>query len=233
MSWMDLSSTATMVAAQEGEEPSRKLMVWSAALHLLVVTGVFVIAMGMRAFVEIPDETSWYWISVLVLICIWSIGLVCARHAVLAFLAVMLGMVVTGTAVYIWDQTVLDGIAFNGSGLILVMETIVFGGICMDQGKRAVYLALLAPPAWAFLIGYFGEGTSIESGEWGMLVGLTGAVIGFLHARLAEQSIIYRHGSDQYFSAVLTRRAEGLRYGLMAFFSERMRRSMAAQLDNT
>jgi len=222
-----------MVAAQEGEAPSRNLMVWSAALHLLVVAGVFVIAMGMRAFVEIPDESSWYWISVLVLLCIWTIGLFCARHAALSFLAVVVAMVAMGTTVFVWDQTVLDGIAFNGAGLILVMEAIVFCGIWMKQGNRAIYLALLAPPAWALLIGYFGEGTSIESGEWGMLAGLTGAVIGFLHARLAEQSIIYRHGGDQYFSAVLTRSAEGLRYGLMAFFSERMRRSMAAQLDNT
>jgi hypothetical protein len=233
MSWMDLSSTAAQVAVQEGEESSRRLLLWSAAIYLLVVAGVFLSAMGMRAFVEIPQETHWNWISLLVVILIWTMGLFCGRHAALSFAAVMATMVASGVTVFVWDQTVLDGIAFNGAGLILLMEAIVFSGIWLQKKRPAIYLALLMPPAWALGIGYLGEGTAIESSEWGVLAGITGAVILFLQARLAEQAIIYRHAGDQYFSAVLTRNAEGLRYGLMVFFSERMRRSMAVQLDKT
>ena len=215
-----LLSTAELVAAQEGEDQSRLLVLNSALVYFVSLVASFLMAIGMQTYVKLPEITYMPLAGLAIFLSATLVSLWASQRRALAFGCILINTMLAGLCFFLWNNTGFYELIMNGIGLLIVMEGLFLLGLSLQKEGLFFKLTLFLPPIWVGGIVYMIDSPSFAGHEFGFLSSVCCSVFLFLHARAAERALPFRHGADQTLAAALSRTSEAFRHLILVLQAE-------------
>lgn len=204
------SATSADLAVQHGEPAVRRLIIRSGAFHLCCIwVMAFLAIVGQSS--GVPLDSAMMRASSTGLLGVGlGVGLGFGATRFGATLGI-LGCAVASGLLWGGASGPLRGAGVSFAFAAVVLETIAFALLLRAPQQRAPGVIWTMPVVIVLALSYGFEGTAYAVHGLPLAVGVAGATLFALHARLGEEAIAQRHGAEQWAAAAFSRWGEGLR----------------------